>query len=118
MYNKELKGVIQAIELASLIAKPRQTYDIYSDNQAGIYRLKTPSDNPRQACQIRAINASNIAKEKGALITLNWVPGHLDILGNEEADKLAKLATKIAPSLKQTSYAVLGQRAKLASRLE
>ena len=37
VYNGELKGVTQAIELASLIAKPGQTYDIYSDNQAGIY---------------------------------------------------------------------------------
>jgi hypothetical protein len=54
-YNGELEGTTQAIEYASKAAKPGQSYYIYSDNQAGLYRLKTLSDNLGQACQIRAI---------------------------------------------------------------
>ena len=89
VYNGELEGTTRAVEFASRVAKPGQTYYIYSDNQAGLYRLKTPSDNPGQACQIRASQAAELAKSKGAAISINWVPGHTDVYGNELADSLA-----------------------------
>jgi hypothetical protein len=71
VYNGELEGTTRAIEFASRVAKPGQIYYIYSDNQAGLYRLKTPSDNPGQACQIRASQAAELAKSKGASISIN-----------------------------------------------
>src|ERR1700727_350455 len=108
VYNGELEGVTKAIEYASESARPGQIIQVYSDNQAGLLRLKTPSDNPGKACQIRAIQAAKCIVGKGAMITLNWVPGHTDIAGNEEADKLAKLATKLEPSTNETSFAMLG----------
>ena len=118
VYNGELEGTTRAIEYASQAAKPGQAYHIYSDNQAGLYRLKTPSDNPGQACQIRAIQAAELAKSKGASISINWVPGHTDVYGNELADSLAKQATTLAPSTDQTSFAVLGCKAKEVSTRE
>ena len=45
---------------------------------------------------------------KGATITLNWVPGHTDVEGNEQADRLAKLATAQQPESDCTSLAMLG----------
>ena len=81
---------------------------MFSDNQAALYRLKTPSDRPGQACQIRAIKAAKKVRSKGANIRLNWVPGHRDILRNELADALAKEATFEDPSIKETSFAFLG----------
>ncbi len=118
VYNRELKGTTRAVEFANRVATPGQTYYIYSDNQAGLYRLKTPSDNPGQACQIRASQAAELAKSKGAAISINWVLGHIDIYRNELADSLAKVATKLVPSTDQTSFAVLGYRAKKASSRE
>ncbi|RDL34486.1 uncharacterized protein BP5553_07614 [Venustampulla echinocandica] len=109
VYNRELEGVTQAIEYVSSIAIPRQKYRIYSDNQAGLYCLKTPSDNPGQACQIRAIQATEAAIQKGASIELAWVPGHTDIEGNELADRLAKRATLEEPSSNSTSFVYLTQ---------
>ena len=50
VYNGELEGTTWAIEFASRAAEQGQTYYIYSDNQAGLHRLKTPSDNSGQAC--------------------------------------------------------------------
>ena len=109
VYNGELEGVTRAIEYASSIAKRGELFNIYTDNQAGLLRLKTPSDKPGQSQQIRAILATKALKAKGANIELIWVPGHTDIVGNKEADKLAKTATTISnPESVKTSFAFLG----------
>jgi hypothetical protein len=50
-------------------------------------------------------NAANQAIQKGAAISLHWVPGHKDVAGNEKADSLAKLAAKKLPSSDITSVA-------------
>jgi ribonuclease HI len=70
VYNGELEGVTRAIEHASKTAKQNESIRIFSDNQAGLRRLKTPSDNPGQDCQIRAIRAAQQIVEKGATVTL------------------------------------------------
>lgn len=68
VYNGELEGVTLAVEYAARIAKPGLNFHIYADNQACLWRLKTPSDNPGQACQIRAIQAAKHATHLGAKI--------------------------------------------------
>ena len=108
VYNGELEGATLAIEYASQVAQPGQHFHIYSDNQAGLYRLKTPSDYPGQSCQIRASRATELVSQKGAKVSLNWVPGHKDIPGNELADSLAKEATTLTPETDETSFATLG----------
>ena len=70
VYNRELEGITQAVEYTSKIAQPGQVYQIYSDNQAALLRLKTPSDFPGQACQIQASEATKLAISKGASISL------------------------------------------------
>jgi len=118
VYNGELEGVTRAIEYASEIAIRGTQFKIYSDNQAGLFRLRTPSDKPGQSYQIRAINAAKLVVEKGATIDLNWVPGHTDIEGNELADKLAKEGTAREPSTYESSYALLGVKIRAKARAE
>jgi len=84
---------------------------VFSDNQAALLRLKTPSDAPSQACKIRAIEAASLIASKGATVRLNWVPGHKDVPGNELADSLAKEATlEPFPNREETSFTYLGTR--------
>src|ERR1700710_2573116 len=110
VYNSELEAVTKALEYASDIAKEGVHFNIFTDNQAGILRIKTPSDKPGQNCQIRSILASKNIKLKGATINLIWVPGHTGIIGNEKADELAKLATNSTNCLlsNKTLFAFLG----------
>ena len=112
VYNGELEGATLAAEYAAKIAKPRLHFHVYSDNQAGLWRLKTPSDNPGQSNQIRAIEATQRIIQKGGELTYHWVPGHTNVQGNERADTLAKAATFERPTSHQTSYAMLGLRMK------
>jgi ribonuclease HI len=119
VYNGELEGTTLAIEYLSQIAEKDKHYTVYSDNQAGLLRLKTPSDNPGQNCQLRAITASKLILAKGASISLEWVPGHTDIEGNEKADELAKLASKQASQTSlETSWAMFGLRIKQRTKDE
>jgi hypothetical protein len=46
VYNRELEGVTRAIEYTSSKAKRGELFNIYIDNQAGLLRLKTPSNKP------------------------------------------------------------------------
>ena len=115
VYDGELEGATRALEYAGRVAQPGRQFKVYSDNQAGLYRLQTTSDNPGQACQIRAIKAANQIAEKGATVSIHWVPGHTDIPGNELADSLAKEASKEAPQLQETSFAFLGLKIKQTS---
>ena len=46
---------------------------------------------------------------------LHWVPGHTDIPGNKLANALAKEAIVLASRSQETSFAVLGLKAKQVS---
>ena len=108
VYNGELEAIVLAMEYASQHALPGHSYQVFSDNQAALHRLKQPSDNPGQACQLRALAAGKIIQGKNSTINLNWIPGHLSIEGNEMADRLAKAASCLPPEREETSFAMAG----------
>jgi ribonuclease HI len=112
VYNGELEGITLAFEYAATVALSFQEIRIHADNQAALYRLRTPSDKPAQVWQLRCIRAANQVIQKGAAISLHWVPGHKDVAGNEKADSLAKLAAKEPPSSDITSLAMTGIKIK------
>jgi ribonuclease HI len=112
VYNGELEGITQAFEYAGRVALPLQEIRVHADNQATIYRLQTPSDKPEQDWQLRCIKAANQVVSKGAKISIHWVPGHKDVVGNERADSLAKAAAKKTPSTYTTSLAMTGIKIK------
>lgn len=112
VYNGELEGIAKGFEYAATVATPGQEIRVHADNQAAIHRLKTPSDNPGQAWQLRCIKAANQVVSKGASISLHWVPGHEDVFGNERADQLAKDGTKKRATSNITSLAMTGIKIK------
>ena len=41
-------------------------------------------------------------------MSIKWVPSHEDVNRNEQVDKLVKLATEVASTTSETSWALLG----------
>ena len=106
------KGIVQEVEYSARKTSPFQKALNFAGNQAAIHRLAKPSDNPGQSWQIRLIKAGKILQAKQSSLSIQWVPGHEDILGNEEADKLAKQAAKFSPDSYITSLAMVRSKIK------
>ena len=119
VYNGELEGLVKATEVLSTLAYQGANMKVFSDNKAGLFRLKSLNDNPGQLALLQILNYLKIIKDKGASIELVWVPGHKNIKGNELADKLAKEGLKLSyPNISTTSLAYIGQQVKTAKHLE
>lgn len=85
VYRAELVAIRKALE--HNVANLNTT--IFCDNRAAILTI---GSKPNSDCDIAAIQ--QMAHQRN--ITIIWVPGHVDIHGNERADALAQHATNHA----------------------
>jgi ribonuclease HI len=70
---------------------------LFTDNQSGILCTSRLDRGPGQETALDILHTTNALIQRSAPVTLHWVPGHTDIKGNEEADRLAKSATSHPP---------------------
>ncbi|XP_073820838.1 ribonuclease H1-like [Musca autumnalis] len=75
------KAVEMVKELESSLEGP---VTIFVDSQAALKALKSWTISSKAI-----LDCKNALLEVGDIVDLCWVPGHSDIAGNEEADKLA-----------------------------
>jgi len=89
---------LTAINLALKIAEENPQYtkcEIFTDSQTSIKALLKPGKQSGQAiiCSILDKIDELQTQRSEMNITLTWIPGHMDIEGNERADKAAKEAS-------------------------
>src|SRR5258708_2233652 len=74
----------------------------YADNSAAIACIHKGSPGKAQEHSLAFRNhiTEVLNKVKDALVAISWVPGHSNIAGNKEADRLAKEGTKLRPRLR------------------
>jgi len=102
VFEGELTAVLLGPQLARNFAERRSKITINIDNQAAILTMKNPRPQAAQYL-VQAIkrDMATLKKEEAAKATctnrpemtieLSWVAGHSGSIGNEEADKQAKL---------------------------
>jgi len=97
VFDAELFAIEKAFKLVlNQISLFTKDIWIFSDSQAAIQRIQKSSLNAGQS-HVLAIKswAEKIKAKHQINIHLNWVPGHMNIKGNELADQAAKKGTEL-----------------------
>ena len=88
-FDAELSALVRGIELCLLSTTPDAAFNIFTDSQAAMLRLRDDRPGPGQRLAARGIRVAREAIRRGASITISWVPGHAGVPGNEIADQWA-----------------------------
>ncbi|ODM18159.1 hypothetical protein SI65_06030 [Aspergillus cristatus] len=96
VFDAELLGVVRALQLAEKVGD-QSPVTILLDSQAAIARMRHTQPGPGQALVIQAHAIAKRLHARGCQTTIQWVPGHAGIEGNERADQAAKQAASKPP---------------------
>ena len=121
VFDAELFAIEKAFELAfNQISFLTKDVWIFSDSQAVIQRLQKSSLNAGQIHVLAIENWTAKIKLKYQVnIHLSWVPGHINILGNEKANQAVKKETKLQKTcLKYASFSYIKKKIKELVLLE
>jgi ribonuclease HI len=103
VFEAELVGLLLGLHLIKT-EKSRTSYALGVDNQAVLSAVATPGNRSGHYLADMFLNAAfNIRKTNGTAnysLMLRWMAGHVNIEGNETADKEAKLAAEGTSSTK------------------
>jgi ribonuclease HI len=99
VYDAELHGVLQAAEKCRQFLARQQDKKawIFTDNQAAAQRIASLTAAPAQEVALQLADIADTLHERNNFLHIQWVPGDVDVEGNERADKLAKEATQKTP---------------------
>ncbi|KKA19734.1 hypothetical protein T310_6279, partial [Rasamsonia emersonii CBS 393.64] len=96
VFDAELIGACRALELTPRLCG-QGPVTILLDSQAAIARLQHRQPGPGQGLAIRAYQAAQTLEAQGRKVTIQWVPGHHGVEGNEKANQAAKQAAEKTP---------------------
>ena len=91
VYAAELLAINMAVNLAKTSCGPNTPYTeciIYADSQPAIIATTKPHKQSGQSIICETLD--NLESLQNVKISLVWIPGHMDIIGNEKADEAAK----------------------------
>ena len=92
-FDIELFTILKSIQQAEQnINTSIKNIWIFSDNQAVIQRINKNSTSSGQEISYKIQHEAELLLAKDIQLHICWVPGHVGIYGNEQADKAAKIA--------------------------
>ena len=95
IFTAEVFAIQQA--LAHLLSLPKQEKGIVilSDSKSALQALSRPDNKNRSSMINTCLQLIHNLKQNGYSVTLCWIPSHMNIMGNERADREAKRAAKL-----------------------
>jgi len=95
VFDIELFAMLKSLQQARSLINSSDTVKniwIFSDSQAAIQRICKNSCSSDQEISYKIQCEAESLLSKNIQVHICWVPGHVDIYGNEQADKAAKIA--------------------------
>jgi len=122
VYDAELFALAHASSKAAtfVLGKPHiGEVFLFSDSSAALSSIFDPSTHPGQRCSLlfRKNVKDMFAQHASLRITVRWSPGHSGIIGNEQADTLAKNGSKLPSMTRDSTYSHLKHRARMRAQL-
>jgi ribonuclease HI len=96
VFDAELYGIMKAAETAVTLTRDNKTTDvwIFCDNQSAVRRMADKRPFPGQEYVLKTHSSAEILAKREIKTHIHWVPGHVNVKGNERADQLAKQGTE------------------------
>jgi len=92
VYTAELTALKMA--LTWIIQAPQMNYTIFTDSLSSIQSLKTNKSDSKPNLLLHVKELIAEAANKSIRVQFVWIPSHVNLAGNERADKTAKAATE------------------------
>ena len=120
-YDAEIQGLITAIEKIDNIFESQEMHPmnivIFTDSMSTLKALLN-LEFSYPGIESLALAVNNLLTSYDVQLTLQWIPGHCDLLGNEKADKLAKEGAKQDQPDNPASYKNIRRQLKNNSKEE
>ena len=112
-YEAEIEAIrstLQAIHSSFESAEQQPTNVVlFSDSKSALEALENSHQSSDESILNIAELVDLLTKSFNITVTLQWIPGHTDIAGNEKADTLAKQGTTMPQTDKPVSYTTTKQ---------
>ena len=89
-FTAELTGILSAVKTIATLQGNARNFTIFCDSKSVLQSIE--SFNSKHPIIFKNLEWLFLIQKRGKIINFCWVPAHVDITGNERADRLAKEA--------------------------